>query len=136
MPEGYEQLLDRALDQIPRTVFESARFQIPEAEVAIVGNRTIIRNFKGIATAINREPDHLMKYLLRELGAAGEVQGMQAVFQGKFSRTIVDERIRRYVEEFVLCRECKKPDTKLERRGRIYMLRCEACGARTSVRGI
>ncbi len=136
MPGGYEQLLDRALDQIPKTVFESARFQIPEAEVATVGNRTIIRNFKGIATAINREPDHLMKYLLRELGAAGEAQGAQAVFQGKFSHTIVDERIRRYVEEFVLCRECKKPDTKLERRGRVYMLRCEACGARTSVRGI
>ena len=136
MPEGYEQLLDRALDQIPKTVFESARFQIPEAEVATIGNRTIIRNFKGIATAINREPSHLMKYLLRELGAAGEVQGVQAVFQGKFSNTIVDERIRRYVEEFVLCRECKKPDTKLERRGRVYMLRCEACGARTSVRGI
>lgn len=136
MSEGYEQLLDRALDQIPKTVFESARFQIPEAEVATIGNRTIIRNFKGIATSINREPSHLMKYLLRELGAAGEVQGVQAVFQGKFSNTIVDERIRRYVEEFVLCRECKKPDTKLERRGRVYMLRCEACGARTSVRGI
>jgi translation initiation factor 2 subunit 2 len=77
-----------------------------------------------------------MKYLLRELGVAGGAQGTQAVFQGKFSNTIVNERIRRYVEEFVLCRECKKPDTKLERRERVYMLRCEACGARTSVRGI
>ncbi len=136
MTESYEQLLDHALEQIPKAVFESARFQIPDAEVEITGNRTTIRNFKGIATAINREPSHLMKYLLRELGAAGGVQGVQAVFQGKFSKAIVDERIRRYVEEFVLCRECGKPDTKLERRERIYMLRCEACGARTSVRGI
>jgi len=136
MPEGYEQLLDRALEQIPKTVFESARFQIPEAEVVMVGSRTIIRNFKAIATAVNREPEHFMKYLLRELGAAGGTQGVQAIFQGKFSNAIVDERIRRYVEEFVLCRECKKPDTKLERRERVYILRCEACGARTSVRGI
>jgi translation initiation factor 2 subunit 2 len=136
MPEDYEQLLNSALDQIPRAVFESARFQIPEAEVVTVGNRTIVRNFKAIATAINREPDHLMKYLLRELGAAGGIQGVQATFQGKFSNTVMNERIRRYVEEFVLCRECKKPDTKLERRERAYILRCEACGARTSVRGI
>lgn len=136
MTESYEQMLDRALGQIPKTVFESARFQIPEAEVEIIGNRTIIRNLKGVATAINREPNHLMKYLLRELGAAGDAQGIQAVFQGKFSNNIVNERIRHYVEEFVLCRECGKPDTKLERRERIYILRCEACGARTSVRGI
>ncbi|HID03018.1 MAG TPA: translation initiation factor IF-2 subunit beta [Desulfobacterales bacterium] len=136
MPEDYEELLDRALEQIPRAVSESTRFQIPEAEVTTVGNRTVIRNFKNIATALNREPIHLIKYFLRELGAAGDIQGVQAMFQGKFSKSIVDERVRRYAEEFVLCRECGKPDTKLERRERIYMLRCEACGARTSVRGI
>ncbi len=136
MDESYDQLLDRAVEQIPKAVFESARFQIPQADVATVGNRTIIRNFKVIATALNREPIHLMKYLLREMGAAGEEQGVQATFQGKFSNAVVDERIRRYAEEFVLCRECGKPDTKLERRERVYMLRCEACGARTSVRGV
>jgi translation initiation factor 2 subunit 2 len=136
MSEDYESLLNRALDQIPKAVFETSRFQIPEAEVVTVGNRTIVRNFRAIAAAINRDPEHLMKYLLRELGAAGGAQGAQAVFQGKFSNATVDERIRRYVEEFVLCRECKKPDTRLERRERVYILRCEACGARTSVRGI
>lgn len=136
MDESYDQLLDRAVEQIPKAVFESARFQIPQADVATVSNRTIIRNFKVIATTLNREPIHLMKYLLREMGAAGEEQGAQATFQGKFSNAVVDERIRRYAEEFVLCRECGKPDTKLERRERVYMLRCEACGARTSVRGV
>ena len=136
MAESYEQLLERALEQVPRAVFESARFQLPEAEVVTVGNRTIIRNFRSIATALNREPDHIMKYLLRELGAAGEAQGAQAVFQGKFAKATVDERIKRYAQEFVLCRECGKPDTKLERRERIYILRCEACGARESVRSV
>ncbi|HDI12690.1 MAG: translation initiation factor IF-2 subunit beta [Hadesarchaea archaeon] len=136
MTENYEELLDRALEQIPKTISESSRFQIPEAEVTTIGNRTIIKNLKNIATTLNREPSHLMKYLLRELGAAGDMHGAQAVFQGKFSKNTVDERIRRYAEEFVLCRECGKPDTKLERKERIYILRCEACGARTSVRGI
>lgn len=136
MSEDYEKLLDRALERIPKAVFESSRFQIPEAEVSIVGNRTILRNFQGISSALNREPEHLIKYLLRELGAAGNLEGTQAVFQGKFLKTIVDDRIRRYAEEFVLCRECGKPDTRLGRRERVYMLRCEACGARTSVRSV
>jgi len=136
MSEDYEKLLDRALEQVPKAVLESSRFQIPEAEVSIVGNRTIFRNFRGIASALNREPEHLVKYLLRELGVAGNLEGTQAVFQGKFSNTAVNERVRRYAEEFVLCRECGKPDTRLERRERIYMLRCEACGARASVRSV
>ncbi|KUO41086.1 MAG: translation initiation factor IF-2 subunit beta [Candidatus Hadarchaeum yellowstonense] len=136
MEEEYEKLLDRAIEQIPKTVFESSRFQIPEADVSIVGNRTLLRNFKAIAAAFNREPEHLMKYLLRELGAAGDIQGTQAVFQGKFSPATVQERIQRYAEEFVLCKECGKPDTRLEKRERVYVLRCEACGARNPVRGV
>lgn len=132
----YDKLLDRALEQIPKAVFEKSRFQIPEADVVIVGNRTILRNFRSIASALNREPEHLIKYLLRELGVAGNLEGNQAVFQGKFVRSAVDDRIKRYVEEFVLCRECGKPDTKIVKRERIQMLKCEACGARASVRSV
>lgn len=132
----YQELLDRALEQIPKMVFEETRFKIPEADVVVVGNRTTLRNFRSIANALNRDPGHLMKYLLRELGVAGNVEGNQAVFQGRFGKPVVNDRIKRYVEEFVLCRECGKPDTKLLKHERIAMLKCEACGARASVRGV
>lgn len=102
----------------------------------MAGNRTSVRNFRSIASALNREPEHLLKYLLRELGAAGNLEGAQAVFQGRFVKSVVDERIKRYVEEFVICRECKRPDTRLIKQERIYMLKCEACGARASVRSV
>ena len=134
--EDYEKQLSRALEQIPKAVFEKGRFQIPEAEVVVVGNRTILRNFKAIASALNRDQDHLVKYLLRELGVAGNIDGHQAVFQGKFAKSVVDERIKRYVDEFVLCRECGGPDTKLTRQERVYVLKCEACGARAAVRSV
>ena len=132
----YEKLLDRALEGVPKAVFEETRFQIPGADVVVVGNRTTLKNFRGIAGALNREPEHLMKYLLRELGAAGNIEGNQAIFQGKFVKSAVDDRIKRYVEEFVLCHECGKPDTTLIKRERIQMLKCEACGARASVRSV
>ncbi len=136
MSEDYGKMLDSVLKQIPKAVFESSRFQIPEAEVSTIGNRTILRNFRSIASALNREPEHLIKYLLRELGAAGNLEGTQAVFQGKFFKNTVDDRVRRYADEFVLCRECGKPDTRLERHERVYVLRCEACGARASMRSV
>lgn len=136
MEKDYERSLDRAMEMIPKAVAEKERFQIPEAETNVVGNRTTIKNFKAIVGALNREPEHLIKYLLRELGVAGNMDGNQAVFQGKFSKAAVDDRIKRYVEEFVLCRECGGPDTKLVRKDRVHILRCEACGARTAVRSV
>jgi translation initiation factor 2 subunit 2 len=132
----YEELLDRAMAGVPKVVFEKDRFQVPEAEVATAGNRTSIKNIRAIAFTLNRDVDHLTKYLLRELGVAGDIGETQLVVQGKFSKATVDERIKRYTEEFVLCKECGKPDTKLERSGKFYVLRCEACGAKTPVRSV
>ena len=33
-----------------------------------------------------------------------------------------------------LCPECKKPDTKLEKEGRVIFIRCMACGAKHPVK--
>ncbi|MEW6592786.1 MAG: translation initiation factor IF-2 subunit beta [Candidatus Hadarchaeota archaeon] len=136
MAEGYEELLDKAISQVPKVVMEKDRFQIPEAEIVTAGNRTTVKNIKAIASALNRDVSHLSKYLLRELGAAGEAGESQLTVQGKFSKAAVDERIRRYAEEFVICRECGKPDTRIEQRGRFQVLRCGACGARNPVRSV
>lgn len=136
MTGNYEKLLNRAFEQIPKEIFEKSRFEIQRADVITSGNRTIFRNFKDISTSLNREPSHLMKYLVRELGTAGNLEGSQAVFQGRFTGSVIDDRIKRYAEEFVLCHECGKPDTKLMKYERIYILKCEACGARASVRSV
>lgn len=136
MSEDYEKLLDRALKQVPKVASGEGRFRIPEPDVGMVGNRTTLRNLKEITDALNRKPDHLMKYLLRELGTAGNLEGTRGVFQGKFGTSTLGDRVNRYVEEFVLCPECGKPDTQIVKQGRVYMLKCEACGARSSVRGV
>ena len=44
--DKYEDLLERAIDQLPPEVFEHKRFKIPKAYSDIQGNRTFIKNFK------------------------------------------------------------------------------------------
>jgi len=134
--EDYEKLLDRALERVPKAASREGRFKIPEPDVEVAGNRTTLRNLKEIADALNRDPNHLMKYLLREVGTAGNLEGTRGVFQGKFGGGTLQDRVNRYIEEFVFCPECRKPDTKIIKRGRVYMLKCEACGARASVKGV
>ncbi len=44
--EEYENLLNRAIDQLPPEVFEHKRFKIPKAYSDIQGNRTFIKTLK------------------------------------------------------------------------------------------
>ncbi len=133
---AYEEMLDRALSRLPEKVFEKSRFEIPISDSFTMGNRTIVRNFQEIAQKMNRDPNHLMKFLSGELATSGNFESRGAVFQGRFSNTQINEKIEKYAHIYVLCNECGKPDTRLMKEERIVFLKCEACGARHSVRSI
>jgi len=130
----YESYLDRALSKLPKMEGTDERFTVPKPHVFAEGKTTVLENFASIASTLNRDPDHLLKYLLGELGTAGKIDGTRAVFQGNFSSELMEEHINTYVHEYVLCSECGKPDTHLVREERILMIKCDACGAHRSVR--
>ena len=130
----YDKLLDRAIDQLPQKVFETKRFSVPKAYSVIQGNRTIIQNFKDITEALNRDPQHVLKFLLRELGTAGNLEGSRAILQGNFTHYLINERIDDYVKRFIMCHECNRPDTKIVREDRVFLLKCEACGAKAPLK--
>jgi translation initiation factor 2 subunit 2 len=129
----YETLLERAKKKLPHTLESHDRFQVPEPDVMIEGKTTVIRNFGDIVEALRREPDHLLGFLLRELGTAGTIEGRRVVFKGKVATTQIADRIKNYVDEYVLCSECNRPDTKIQKDGRVLILVCETCGAHRPV---
>jgi translation initiation factor 2 subunit 2 len=132
----YEEMLRRARKAIPKEVFERPRFEIPRGDSFIQGNRTIIVNFKPIASYLNRDPNHLLKYLLGELATFGTLDGARAIFTGRFGSQAINQKIEKYINEFVTCSECKKPDTRLIREDRITFMKCMACGAKKPVRSL
>ncbi|TQD24076.1 translation initiation factor IF-2 subunit beta [Methanolobus vulcani] len=132
--EDYEALLDRAIANLPDMETTDARFVIPEPKIMVEGKTTILDNFNNIADVLNRNPDHVMKYLTREMGTAGKIDGLRAVFQGRFSKEQIKSNIEAYVEEFVMCSECGRPDTQLTKMDRIMVLKCAACGAHRPVK--
>ena len=46
----------------------------------------------------------------------------------------LDGQLADYTKTYVICSECKKPDTKLQKDGRLLIMVCEACGARHAVK--
>lgn len=133
--ETYEQLLDEAYGKIKKTdIPNGERFEIPKVEGHFEGKKTIITNFAQIASTFRRKPEHLQKFLLKELAAAGQRDGDRLILNIKIPSSRINQKVEEYAREFVICRECKKPDTEIFREGRITFIKCSACGARHSVR--
>jgi len=131
--EDYSSLLKRAYSKLPEKTEASERFEIPEADVLLQGNRTIIKNFESISGKFRREPRHLAKYLSKELAAPGSVEGGRLVLNAKLNEKSIKDKIRDYVNMYVMCKQCKRPDTKLIEEDRLPVMICEACGARSAV---
>ncbi|HOO53277.1 MAG TPA: translation initiation factor IF-2 subunit beta [Methanothrix sp.] len=132
--EDYMKGLDRAMSRLPASRGTEDRFVIPPPKIFYEGKATVLENFASIADALNRDPDHLMKFILQEMGTAGKIEGQHAVFQGRFTEQSLERHIDSYVQEYVICSECHRPDTQLIRSDRVLMLKCEACGAHRPVR--
>jgi len=132
----YEEMLKEAIEKIPENVKKESRYEIPQPQTNIQGNRTFITNFTEITDSIRRDPKHVSKYLFRELATPGHLNDKRLILQGKVMRGLIEEKIKSYVTEFVYCKECNKPDTHFEKVERIMFLKCEACGAKQVIRHI
>ncbi len=131
----YEQLLEKARKELPEDILKTKRFEIPKVKGHIQGNRTIISNFLQIASLLGRKPEHVLKYILKELATPGELKKSGSVIIGtKVGATRINEKIQQYAKEFVQCPECAKPDTKLIKENRLIFIKCQACGAKHIVK--
>ena len=131
----YKKILKDVRKDLPKVVFIKERFEIPKVLGHIQGNRTIISNFLQIAAALRRDIGHLLKYVLNELATPGEIKKSGALILGtKVSASRINEKIRQYANEFVICFECGKPDTTLVKESGLPYMKCTACGARNVVK--
>ena len=133
---NYEDLLNKAYQNLPKVEESTERLEIPEPEIIIQGRQTIIKNFSQICEAMRRDPNHLLKFLTKELATPAGFDGTRATFQSKIARRMIENKMESYVKEYLVCKECKRPDTKLVRENRIVFLKCEACGAKSPVKPI
>jgi translation initiation factor 2 subunit 2 len=130
----YEKLLERGKKNLPDVISSKSRFEIPKVKGFIQGNKTIINNFSAIASEFHRNPQHLLKYLQRELAAPAGIDGPRLILGRKLSSAFINSKIERYARDFVLCKDCGKPDTKLIKEGKFLYMKCMACGAKHVVR--
>lgn len=128
----YDNLLEEAYKNV-KQVSSGERFEIPKIEGHFEGKKTVLSNFGQVLSQLRRDSEHFQKFLLKELAASGTKKGDRLVLDKKISREAVDRKIEQYAKEFVICRECGKPDTELIKEEGITKLHCLACGAKHPV---
>jgi len=131
--ESYQALLARAHEKLPPIRTGGERFQVPEPDVMIDGKNTVIRNLQDITGVLRREPTHVIGFLAKEFGCPGVLDLPRGVLKSRLTKDQLSQRLKDYTAKYVICSECKRPDTHLQKEGRFTLLICEACGAQRPV---
>ena len=132
--EDYETLFKEAYEKVKVVKTGGERFEIPKVEGQVSGKNTIITNIIQIASYLRRPLDHLIKFLQKELAASGKMEGDRLILNTKLNSGKVNEKIQEYAKEFVICPECKKPDTEIVAEKGIKFKKCLACGAKSPIK--
>jgi translation initiation factor 2 subunit 2 len=132
----YENFLKRIQDKLSDTKKqEKTRFELPRVDVMWEGQKTFLRNFTEFPKVLRREPDKVLQYLAKEFAVPAERMGDKAMFIGKRDPDDFTRLFQIYVKDYVECPTCKSPDTKIVKENRISFLICEACGAKSTMKG-
>ena len=132
--EEYEKLLERAYEKVKVIEHGSDRFEIPKVQGQVAGKNTIINNIAAIANYLRRPVEDLAKFLQRELAASGKIENDRLILNTKLNSEKVNEKVKSFSKEFVICNECGKPDTEIIVNKGIKFKHCLACGAKSPIK--
>lgn len=134
---SYDQLLKRIYDLIGENKTEISHRKIPHPQAFLVGtSKTLWSNFPQITKAMNREPQHFLDFIIIELGTTANVDSNdRVVIKGRFMIKQLESLVKKYLDEYVICKTCKCRDTILKKENRLHFLVCESpvCGSTFSV---
>eukprot|EP01012_Entosiphon_sulcatum_P053671 TRINITY_DN738_c0_g1_i1.p1 TRINITY_DN738_c0_g1~~TRINITY_DN738_c0_g1_i1.p1 ORF type:complete len:202 (-),score=39.47 TRINITY_DN738_c0_g1_i1:155-760(-) len=139
----YAELLARVFDQVRLhnpSLTEKKKYTLKPPNVVRDGTKkSAFTNFQDICKSMNRQIDHLLAFILAELGTSGSIDANNClILKGRFTPKQVEGLLRKYIAEYVQCAMCHSLDTKLNRdqSTRLFLLQCNSCAASRSVASI
>ena len=132
----YEKLLKRIEGNLSDEKKQTTtRFELPTVDVMWEGQKTFLRNFAEFPKILRRNPDKVLQYLSKEFAVPAERIGDKAMFIGRRDPDDFTRLFQIYVKDYLECPTCRSPDTKIVKENRITFLICEACGAKSTMKG-
>ena len=118
------------------TLDANYRYKVALPEFAFVKKKgtmnTIFVNITAFAKSIEIEPTILIKIIGKKLSTRSTLSGIQ----GQHDTNIIKNIIYTFIQDFLLCKSCDKPEVKLKvsssDKTRLKQ-KCKACGNKTYI---
>jgi translation initiation factor 5 len=117
----------------------SYRYKMPRIQGKVEGRgngiKTVLVNVSDVGLSLNREGPEICKFFGCELGSqttyAADTD--RAIVNGAHTDRDLQNHLSRYIENFVLCKSCRLPETYYKIKTGIISQKCNACGAKHAV---
>lgn len=115
------------------------RYKMPAVFGKIEGSgngiKTVMPNILDVASALHRTAGEVNKFFGIELGAQSRYSAEtdRAIVNGAHTDQVLQDLMHRYIEKFVLCPNCRLPETAYKIKGDSIYHKCAACGAKEMV---
>lgn len=116
----------------------SYRYQMPRLTAKIEGRgngiKTVLTNVFDISLSLNRDPAEVTKFFGCELGAQTSfgTDPQRAIVNGAHNASDLQSLLSKYIENFVLCKNCRLPETDYRIKSDVINQKCKACGEKFS----
>jgi translation initiation factor 5 len=110
------------------------RYRMPVLVTKVEGRgngiKTVIVNMVDIAKALHIHPAYPTKFFGIELGAQSKfnVATERAIVNGCHQAGDLQKILERFVQQFILCPNCKLPELKMSVKSASIKIECAACG--------
>jgi translation initiation factor 5 len=115
------------------------RYKMPRIVAKVEGRgngiKTVLVNVVDVGASLNREAPEITKFFGCELGSQTTYSADtdRAIVNGAHTEQDLQNHLRKYIENFVLCKNCKLPETHYKFKAGIISQKCLACGNKDSV---
>lgn len=109
----------------------SFRYKMPSLVLKDQKKNTIITNLDDVAKALGLDPIWLVKYFTYHFGVPVTYDKGHATFKGKRSAQELSMCLTEFIEQFVVCPNCKLPEIDWCANHDQVEIDCRACGHAT-----
>jgi translation initiation factor 5 len=115
------------------------RYRMPRLLIKVegknTGTKTVLTNITQVSRALQRETEEIIKFFCYNLGVKTSFakDPDRAIMSGTHSAKELQNRLKVYIEHFIVCSCCRSPDTNYSFKGSTLSLNCLSCGSMETI---
>lgn len=135
---NFEELLDSVYREIDDKTIITTKLVIPPPIIEKSTTNTYWKNIKKILITINRNPDHFIDFLNKEINTGEWISSSKSdgiVLVGKYNIEQLTKLLQSYIKKYVVCNICNATNTLLDKDKelRVFKINCNKCKSIYSV---